>query len=215
MGTPKEFFKRLTDGGVDVLEFNPVNPLTAKKGWEVNQRDHRKLLIVDGRTAFVGGINISSVYSGGSFSSASQAAPRRRTRPGATPTCRSTGPVVAEFQKLFLATWEKQKGDALAPGDFFPAPVERGQGGRARHRQLARRAVQPDLRDAALGDRQRRDQRAPDQRLLRSGPATARRAQGCRGARRGRDGSSCRAPPISGWSSTPGVPTTTNCCAAA
>ena len=36
----------------------------------MNQRDHRKLLIVEGRTAFLGGINISRVYSGGSFGSA-------------------------------------------------------------------------------------------------------------------------------------------------
>jgi cardiolipin synthase len=67
IGTPPEFFKSLTDHGVRVLEFNPVNPLTATKGWEVNRRDHRKLLIVDGQIAFLGGINISSVYSGGSF----------------------------------------------------------------------------------------------------------------------------------------------------
>ena len=68
LGTPAAFFKRLTDSGIQVLEFNPINPLAARKDWELNQRDHRKLLIVDGRTAFLGGINISSVYSGGSFS---------------------------------------------------------------------------------------------------------------------------------------------------
>ena len=94
MNTPKAFFKRLTDGGMKVLEFNPVNPLTAKKGWEVNQRDHRKLLIVDGQIAFLGGINISSVYSGGSFSHAS------KRRPDGSPPWRDThlqveGPVVA------------------------------------------------------------------------------------------------------------------------
>jgi cardiolipin synthase A/B len=60
INTPKSFFKNLTDNGVKVLEFNPVNPLNAKKGWEVNQRDHRKLLIVDGQIVFLGGINISS-----------------------------------------------------------------------------------------------------------------------------------------------------------
>jgi cardiolipin synthase len=111
MRVPREFFKRLTDGGVKVVEFNPVNPLTAKKGWEVNQRDHRKLLIVDGKTAFLGGINISSVYSGGSFST------RSRQRPGGGLPWRDThlqveGPAVGEFQKLFLATWEKQKARA-------------------------------------------------------------------------------------------------------
>ncbi len=126
MNAPKEFFARLTDGGVNVVEFNPINPLTAKKGWELNQRDHRKLLIVDGQTAFVGGINISSVYSGGSF------ALRSKQRPDGSSPWRDThlsieGPVVGEFQKLFLATWEKQKGKALAPSHFFPDVGNKGK----------------------------------------------------------------------------------------
>src|SRR5205085_9964600 len=53
--TPREFFQTLRDSGIKVLEFNPVNPLAAKKNWAVTQRDHRKLLIVDGEIAFVGG----------------------------------------------------------------------------------------------------------------------------------------------------------------
>ncbi len=122
IGTPAAFFERLTASGIKVLEFNPLNPLVSRKEWELNQRDHRKLLIVDGRTAFLGGINISSVYSGGSFSQ------RSRTRPGGGPAWRDTdlelqGPVVAEFQKLFLATWAKQKGDALPARNYFP-PLE-------------------------------------------------------------------------------------------
>ena len=64
--TPKAFFDRLTAGGIAVLEFNPLNPLAANAPWLINNRDHRKLLVVDGRTAFIGGINISSVYSSGS-----------------------------------------------------------------------------------------------------------------------------------------------------
>src|SRR5512141_1026269 len=72
LGTPAEFFTRLTDAGIKVLKFNPVNPLAAKAGWDVNNRDHRKILIVDGRTAFLGGINISSVYSSGSSARGSE-----------------------------------------------------------------------------------------------------------------------------------------------
>jgi cardiolipin synthase len=118
-GTPAAFFKRLSDAGVQVLEFNPVNPLTAREGWQWNQRDHRKLLIVDGRTAFLGGINISSVYSGGSFGKA------RRVDADAALAWRDTdlqvqGPVVAELQKLFLATWRSQQGPALQPRAYFP-----------------------------------------------------------------------------------------------
>ena len=126
LGTPKAFFKRLLESGIKVLEFNPVNPLDARTGWELNQRDHRKLLIVDGHTAFLGGINISSVYSGGSF--------RRGNRPPTDPSLawRDTdielqGPVVADFQKLFLATWEAQKGDALPARNYFPPPVIAGR----------------------------------------------------------------------------------------
>jgi len=125
LSTPKAFFQRLTDSGIKVLEFNPVNPTAARKEWELNQRDHRKLLIVDGRTAFLGGINISSVYSGGSFSQAS------RVRPGGAAAWRDTdlqlqGPVVAELQKLFLATWAAQKGEPLPARKYFPPPEVAG-----------------------------------------------------------------------------------------
>jgi cardiolipin synthase A/B len=67
ISTPKAFFEPLIASGGNVLEFNPINPLNARKGWEFSRRDHRKLLIIDGQIAFVGGINISSVYSSGSF----------------------------------------------------------------------------------------------------------------------------------------------------
>lgn len=126
LGTPVEFLQGLRDSGIRTLEFNPVNPLTAKAGWTVNQRDHRKLLIVDGRSAFLGGVNISSVYSGGSFSRHSKA------RPGGALPWRDThlqidGPVVAEFQKLFLDTWQRQKGEPLAPREFFPQLQPQGR----------------------------------------------------------------------------------------
>jgi cardiolipin synthase A/B len=60
ISTPATFFEALRASGINVLEYNPINPLLARKGWDVNQRDHRKLLIVDGQIAFVGGINISN-----------------------------------------------------------------------------------------------------------------------------------------------------------
>jgi len=119
LNTPKLFFERLKQAGVAVLEFNPVNPLAARGPWLINNRDHRKLLIVDGHTAFVGGINISSVYSSGSIL-------RRAPKPTQNSNLwRDTdlqieGPVVAEFQKLFLETWAKQHGPPLAPKTFFP-----------------------------------------------------------------------------------------------
>lgn len=49
INTPKAFFEQLRQGGIEVLEFNPVHPLEAKGPWKINNRDHRKLLVVDGR----------------------------------------------------------------------------------------------------------------------------------------------------------------------
>jgi cardiolipin synthase len=131
LATPREFFQRLTEAGVRVLEFNPVNPAMARQEWELNERDHRKLLIVDGRTAFLGGINISGVYSSGSFA----AGPRSRkpdASTGDTTPWRDThlqlqGPVVAELQKLFLETWAAQKGEPLAARNHFPPPERVGK----------------------------------------------------------------------------------------
>jgi cardiolipin synthase A/B len=142
MGTERAFFDRLGEAGVAVLEFNPVNPLQAREGWNVNQRDHRKLLVVDGRVAFLGGINISSVYSsrpgssGGSLSGSSR--PARAAGPAGddTPSAKELpwrdtqlqleGPVVADLQKLFFETWEKQKGEPVPPRNYFPPPTKRG-----------------------------------------------------------------------------------------
>jgi cardiolipin synthase A/B len=122
LGTSAAFFQRLSDSGIRVLEFNPVNPLSVRAEWVLNRRDHRKLLIVDGRIDFLGGINISSVYSGGSFSKG------WHPRPAGTPAWRDTdlrlqGPVVAELQKLFLEAWRSQGGAPLPQADYLP-PAE-------------------------------------------------------------------------------------------
>lgn len=124
--TPKAFFERLRQAGIAVLEFNPVNPLQAKGAWLINNRDHRKLLIVDGRTVFLGGINISSVYSSGSVV-------RRPGKPDQSAVAwRDTdlqieGPVVAEFQKMFMETWRKQHGPAMAERAYFPTLTAQGK----------------------------------------------------------------------------------------
>ena len=125
LGTATAFFTRLSEAGVQVVEFNPINPLTAKAGWEVNQRDHRKLLIIDGHIAFLGGINISSVYSGSSPHLGKQAAPDSAL-PWRDTDLRIEGPVVSELQELFIVTWAKQKGPPLAARDYFPPLEPRG-----------------------------------------------------------------------------------------
>jgi cardiolipin synthase len=146
LGTPPEYFQRLRDAGVNVLEYNPVNPLRARSGWRLNNRDHTKLVIVDGAIAFTGGINISDVYSSGSSpGSASGSASRRASAKGASTAHRARndkgeradvgwrdvnvrvdGPAVAELQQLFLDTWAAHDGPALAERNWFPAMKRQG-----------------------------------------------------------------------------------------
>lgn len=126
-GTPREFFTRLKDAGINVLEFNPVNPLTAKAGWDVNQRDHRKILIVDGATAFLGGINISGVYSGGSASRPGKNSNKAKDLPWRDTDLQLRGPVVADLQKYFIDTWEHQKGEPLAQRNYYPSVDAQGK----------------------------------------------------------------------------------------
>jgi cardiolipin synthase len=118
--TGKEFFARLSDAGVRVLEYNPVNPLLARTDWDVNERDHRKLLVADGRTAILGGVNISGVYASGSSRPSASLRRRGPDLPWRDTDLRIEGPAVAEFQKLFMQTWQDQKGPALAPRRYFP-----------------------------------------------------------------------------------------------
>lgn len=123
-GLPGDFFDPLLRAGGHTLEFNPVNPLQVRRKWLLNHRDHRKILVVDGRTAFTGGINISDVYA--------KSGPRRASaRAPAGVPWRDTqveirGPAAAAFQRLFLDTWRRQDGPPLPARDHFPPPVAVG-----------------------------------------------------------------------------------------
>ncbi len=121
--TTAAFFQRLRDGGVQIVEFNQINPLKAHGKWGLIHRDHRKILVADGKVAIVGGVNISQVYSSGIS--------RRKVNVKPALPWRDTdvqieGPGVAEFQKLFLDTWLKQKGPDLATPSYFPKLKEDG-----------------------------------------------------------------------------------------
>jgi cardiolipin synthase len=129
INTSPEFFKNLEAAGVKVERFNPLDPPELlKKGPAIIERDHRKLLVVDGRVAFLGGINISSVYgnsysgsrdklpvSGGSGSSRDEFA----DRPWRDTQVELEGPVVAEFQRMYLESWAKQTHEPPLDGPAF------------------------------------------------------------------------------------------------
>jgi cardiolipin synthase len=92
--------------------------------WRINHRDHRKLLLVDGKIAFLGGINISAVYSSGI--SLHKGAEEAITEPMRDTDVEIEGPVVAQCQELFLAEWVSEGGAALAPPDYYPIPTVQG-----------------------------------------------------------------------------------------
>jgi cardiolipin synthase len=118
--TPSDFFNRLRSNGINLLAFNPVNPLDARADYSLNDRDHRKILVVDGTVAIVGGVNLSSAYQ-------SNPVGKSGAKSAVTPAYwRDTdleleGPAVRQLQTLFLSTWAKQNGPVLDSTTFFPA----------------------------------------------------------------------------------------------
>ena len=115
LDTPQALFDRLRQGGVNVLEYNPLAP-NARVPISINARDHRKLLCVDGRIAITGGVNVSRVYENAGGDPAADASEQawRDT------DVRIEGPVAAQFEHYFTETWRDQKGPPI--GAPPPAP---------------------------------------------------------------------------------------------
>lgn len=119
LNSEDEFFKKMKDAGAEVLAFHPVNPLDGGNPLELPFRDHRKLLIVDGITAFTGGINITEDYSSSSTDEKPKP-PKDSKKDDETETgwrdthVRINGPVVHEFERLFLETWNSQAEQKVA-----------------------------------------------------------------------------------------------------
>ena len=123
LNTPSAFFQRLADGGVQTLEFNPINPLKIRTKWLLTHRDHRKILVVDGRVAFTGGINISEVYS----SRMSSGHPHGKGPKFWRDThVQIEGPAAAEFQRLFLDKWAREKGPEPLKKNYLPTLKREG-----------------------------------------------------------------------------------------
>jgi cardiolipin synthase len=117
------FFDALAERGIETVAFRPLEPSSI---WKVNNRDHRKLIVVDGSVAFTGGINISDTYE-----SASSSQPGPDT--GVKEAWRDThveirGPAVKQLQALFLQTWTRlgRRADPATPG-LYPTLAETGE----------------------------------------------------------------------------------------
>jgi len=135
--TPNAFFEELKSAGVNLLAFHPVNPLEAvADGYSPNDRNHRKIMIVDGKVAIVGGVNLATYYqsktpgdgsgSGGEAAEKEQAPNTDEPEDWRDLSVRIEGPAVAQLQGLFLGHWQSEDGPALDQTGFYPKPKMAG-----------------------------------------------------------------------------------------
>jgi cardiolipin synthase len=103
LDTDRRLFDFMEKSGVRLLVFRPPAPW--RRRWGVNRRDHRKILVVDGRRGFAGGLNIGDDY-----------APKEWGGEGWRDTHMCVeGPAVRELQKLFVRNWQREGGPHLDP----------------------------------------------------------------------------------------------------
>jgi cardiolipin synthase A/B len=94
--------------GVEVEKYNPPVLFHLTR---INHRDHRKLLIVDGKIGFIGGAGLADIWEG----DADAPDHWRDTQ------FRLEGPAVGQMQAAFLDNWMKTTGRVLDAEDYFPA----------------------------------------------------------------------------------------------
>lgn len=104
-GTRKGFFRSLQEAGGEVAWFLRVNPLSRQLN--INNRNHRKIIVIDGDIGFTGGMNIGDVYAGAGV-------------PWRDLHCRVKGPVVNSFQEVFSQDWFHTTGEDLVNLRYFP-----------------------------------------------------------------------------------------------
>ena len=106
------FFERMREEGVEVVPFLPVRfPSFTSK---VNYRNHRKLIVIDGRTGFIGGMNFALRYVKGT-----------KTQPWCDMMVQITGSGVYSLQRSFLVDWYFVDRTLISSRKYYP-PVDAG-----------------------------------------------------------------------------------------
>ena len=99
--------KMLEDAGVKVAHFHPLRISNLGR---INNRDHRKLVIIDGRIAYIGGHCIADEWTG-------HAQDKKHFR---DTSLRVSGPVVNRLQGAFAENWIEETGEIPAAEKYFP-----------------------------------------------------------------------------------------------
>jgi cardiolipin synthase len=110
---PIELKQTLEQSGCFVATFRPLTPWTADNA---NNRNHRRVLVVDGRVGFTGGSGASSKWMG----NGRQKGQWRET------DVRLEGPAVNDLQGAFAENWLEATGEMLGGDAFFAAVPRRG-----------------------------------------------------------------------------------------
>jgi cardiolipin synthase len=106
--------RTLRRAGGRYAAFLPVNPL--RRRIQINLRNHRKILIVDGKVAFTGGLNIGDEYRGMS----------RRLGHWRDTSAKIEGPAVESLQRIFIEDWDFAAGETLDAENYFAADPKAG-----------------------------------------------------------------------------------------
>lgn len=114
LGLNRRFLQPMRDAGIVVAPFVPGRTLAER--WSLNLRSHRKIVVVDGRVGFTGGVNIGDEYLGLSPSHGYW----RDTH------LKLEGPMVLQLQQVFAEDWYFATGELLADAEWYPAPVVEG-----------------------------------------------------------------------------------------
>lgn len=102
------FFAPLLEAGAEVAVFNPLGP-AALWGRVLNFRNHRKIVVVDGKVGFTGGINVTDEEN-----------PTKSPKAWRDTHLRLEGPCVGQLQLVFLEDWCWARGSAPSEPSLFP-----------------------------------------------------------------------------------------------
>ena len=104
----KHHLKSLRNDSIDIHEFDPVRFPWVNHIWP---RDHRKIVVIDGRIAYTGGMNVADYYIVGT----------KQVGEWRDMHCRIEGPVVNELQDIFARIWQKVTKEQLTDKKYFQA----------------------------------------------------------------------------------------------
>jgi cardiolipin synthase len=110
------YIEDLRQAGAQVVFYHALKWFDIGSAARINNRTHRKLLVLDGTVAFTGGVGIADEWQG----QAQDAEHWRDTH------YRVEGPVVGQLQAAFMDTWMQETGEVLHDGSYFPALKDTG-----------------------------------------------------------------------------------------